>query len=59
MQAKAYKGMGMEGGVARWYDKTTRRDLPEFKALARKLAARAGAGRKGARSCAGSGLLCD
>lgn len=38
MQAKAYKGMGMEGGVARWYDKTTRRDLPEFKALARKLA---------------------
>jgi len=39
MQAKAYKGMGMEGGVARWYDKTTRRDLPEFKALARKVAA--------------------
>lgn len=38
MQAKAYKGMGMEGGVARWYDKTTRRDLPEFKALARKVA---------------------
>jgi ubiquinone/menaquinone biosynthesis C-methylase UbiE len=39
MQAKAYKGMGMEGGIARWYDKTTRRDLPEFKALARKVAA--------------------
>jgi len=38
MQAKAYKGIGMEGGVARWYDKTTRRDLPEFKALARKVA---------------------
>lgn len=38
MQAKAYKGMGMEGGVARWYDKTTRRDLPEFKALARRVA---------------------
>jgi ubiquinone/menaquinone biosynthesis C-methylase UbiE len=37
MQAKAYKGMGMEGGVARWYDKTTRKDLPEFKALARKV----------------------
>jgi ubiquinone/menaquinone biosynthesis C-methylase UbiE len=28
----------MEGGVARWYDKTTRRDLPEFKALARRVA---------------------
>lgn len=38
MQAKAYKGMGMEGGIARWYDKTTRRDLPEFKALARRVA---------------------
>jgi hypothetical protein len=22
---KAYKGFGMEGGVARWYEKTTRR----------------------------------
>lgn len=39
MQAKAYKGMGMEGSVARWYDKTTRKDLPEFKALARRVAA--------------------
>jgi ubiquinone/menaquinone biosynthesis C-methylase UbiE len=38
VQAKAYKGMGMEGGVARWYDKTTRKDLPEFKALARRVA---------------------
>ena len=38
MQAKAYKGIGMEGSVARWYDKTSRRDLPEFKALARKVA---------------------
>lgn len=44
MQAKAYKGMGMEGGVARWYDKTTRRDLPEFKALARRVASTLPAG---------------
>lgn len=44
MQAKAYKGMGMEGGVARWYDKTTRRDLPEFKALARRVASALPAG---------------
>lgn len=36
---KAYKGMGMEGGVARWYDKTTRKDMPEFKALAARIAA--------------------
>ncbi len=36
---KAYKGMGMEGGVARWYDRTTRRDMPEFRALAARVAA--------------------
>jgi ubiquinone/menaquinone biosynthesis C-methylase UbiE len=39
MQAKAYKGIGMEGTVARWYAKTTRKGLGEFKALARRLAA--------------------
>jgi len=37
---KAYKGFGMEGGVARWYEKTTRRDRPEFAALAARIAAR-------------------
>ena len=38
MQAKAYKGMGMEGTVARWYAKTTRKGLGEFKALSRRMA---------------------
>ena len=36
---KAYKGMSMEGSTARWYDRTTRRDMPEFKALALRIAA--------------------
>ncbi len=36
--AKAYKGMGMEGSTARWYDRTTRKDMPEFKALAVRIA---------------------
>ncbi len=36
---KAYKGMGMEGGVARWYDRTTRKDVPEFRSLAARIAA--------------------
>jgi ubiquinone/menaquinone biosynthesis C-methylase UbiE len=36
---KAYKGLGMEGGIARWYDRTTRKDMPEFKALAARIAA--------------------
>jgi ubiquinone/menaquinone biosynthesis C-methylase UbiE len=34
---KAYKGMGMEGSVARWYDRTTRKDTPEIKALAARI----------------------
>jgi ubiquinone/menaquinone biosynthesis C-methylase UbiE len=36
---KAYKGMGMEGSVARWYERTTRKDMPEIKALAARIAA--------------------
>jgi ubiquinone/menaquinone biosynthesis C-methylase UbiE len=36
---KAYKGMGMEGRAARWYDRTTRKDMPEFVALAVRIAA--------------------
>ncbi len=36
---KAYKGLGMEGSTARWYDRTTRKDMPEFKALALRIAA--------------------
>jgi ubiquinone/menaquinone biosynthesis C-methylase UbiE len=35
---KAYKGMGMEGGIARWYAKLTRKSLPDFQALARRMA---------------------
>jgi ubiquinone/menaquinone biosynthesis C-methylase UbiE len=35
---KAYKGMGMEGRTARWYDRTTRKDMPEIKALAQRIA---------------------
>src|SRR5271163_2438289 len=36
---KAYRGMGMEGSTARWYDRTTRKDMPEIKALAQRIAA--------------------
>ena len=35
--AKAYRGMGMEGGIARWYAKNTLRDMDEFKKLAVRL----------------------
>ena len=36
---KAYRGMGMEGRTARWYDRTTRKDLPEIRSLALRIAA--------------------
>lgn len=37
MQTKAYKGAGMEGSIAKWYAKATRKDLGEFRDLARKI----------------------
>jgi ubiquinone/menaquinone biosynthesis C-methylase UbiE len=36
---KAYKGMGMEGSLARWYDRTTRKGMPEIEALAARISA--------------------
>jgi ubiquinone/menaquinone biosynthesis C-methylase UbiE len=36
---KAYKGMGMEGSIARWYDRTTRKDMPEVTQLGACIAA--------------------
>jgi ubiquinone/menaquinone biosynthesis C-methylase UbiE len=38
METKAYKGIGMEGGIARWYAKVTRKDYAEFQKLAGRLA---------------------
>jgi ubiquinone/menaquinone biosynthesis C-methylase UbiE len=31
--------MGMEGSIARWYDKTTRKDMPQIQSLAARIAA--------------------
>ena len=39
MQTKAYKGIGMEGQIAKWYATNTRADLEEFRKLARRMAA--------------------
>jgi ubiquinone/menaquinone biosynthesis C-methylase UbiE len=37
MAQKAYRGMGMEGSVARWYDRNTRKSLEEFRKVAERL----------------------
>jgi ubiquinone/menaquinone biosynthesis C-methylase UbiE len=34
---KAYKGIGMEGPIATWYAKNTRRDIAEFRSLAARV----------------------
>jgi ubiquinone/menaquinone biosynthesis C-methylase UbiE len=34
---KGYRGLGMEGAVARWYDKSTRKDMERFRTLAARL----------------------
>ena len=34
---KGYRGIGMEGAVARWYDRSTRKDMGRFRALAGRL----------------------
>jgi ubiquinone/menaquinone biosynthesis C-methylase UbiE len=36
---KGYRGIGMEGAIARWYDKSTRKDMERFRALATRLRA--------------------
>jgi ubiquinone/menaquinone biosynthesis C-methylase UbiE len=36
---KGYKGMGMEGSVARWYEKNTRKSMEEFRTQAERLKA--------------------
>jgi ubiquinone/menaquinone biosynthesis C-methylase UbiE len=37
--AKGYRGVGMEGSVARWYEKSTRKDMGQFERLAERLLA--------------------
>jgi ubiquinone/menaquinone biosynthesis C-methylase UbiE len=34
---KGYIGFGMEGSIARWYEKTTRKDMADFRKLASRL----------------------
>src|ERR1700685_1443267 len=54
---KAYKGMGMEGGIARWYDKTTRKDMPAVRELAARIAATMPAGGSVLEIAPGPGFL--
>lgn len=54
---KAYRGIGMEGGVARSYERTARREMPEFAALAGRIAASVAAGAAVLEVAPGPGFL--
>ena len=54
---KAYRGMGMEGGIARWYDRTTRKSMNDFQVLAARIAAMVTPGGKVLEVAPGPGFL--
>jgi ubiquinone/menaquinone biosynthesis C-methylase UbiE len=55
--SKGYKGMNMEGFIATWYAQITRKDMDEFKALARRLAGNLPAGSRVLEVAPGPGYL--
>ena len=55
--SKGYKGMNMEGFIATWYAKITRKDMDEFKALARRLAGGLSGGSRVLEVAPGPGYL--
>jgi ubiquinone/menaquinone biosynthesis C-methylase UbiE len=57
MTQKAYKGMGMEGSIARWYEKTTSKDIRDFQELARRIAELVPTGGKILEVAPGPGFL--
>lgn len=54
---KAFRGMGMEGPIARWYDKTTRRSMPEYVREAQQFAEMVPAGDSILEVAPGPGFL--
>lgn len=57
MAAKPYIGMGMEGSIARWYEKNTARDMDEFRRLAARIADKVAAGSRVLEIAPGPGFL--
>lgn len=57
-ETKGYKGLGMEGGIARWYAKFTRKSLPEFQQLAQRMAETLPSGARVLEVAPGPGYFC-
>src|SRR5262245_47598145 len=56
-QAKGYKGLPMEGLIARWYARNTANDMPEFRKLAEELAGKVKLGSSVLEVAPGPGYL--
>jgi ubiquinone/menaquinone biosynthesis C-methylase UbiE len=54
---KAYVGMGMEGSIARWYEKNTQKDMDAFRQLAGRIAGMLPAGSTILEVAPGPGFL--
>lgn len=54
---KGYKGMGMEGRIARWYAKNTAKDMDEFRTLATRLSRKLPSGSRILEVAPGPGYL--
>ena len=54
---KGYKGLPMEGCIATWYAKNTRKDMGEFQQLATVVAAQIAAGSRILEIAPGPGYL--
>src|SRR5207249_4266873 len=54
---KGYKGMAMEGFIARWYDKSTGKNLDRIHAMARRVTANAPTGSRILEVAPGPGYL--
>lgn len=57
MAEKAYIGMGMEGAIARWYEKNAAKDMEEFRHLAGRIAGSVPAGSAILEVAPGPGFL--
>ena len=55
---KAYKGMAMEGPIARWYTKLTRKDIKRHKQMAAQLVQKIPAGGSVLEIAPGPGFFC-
>src|SRR5215469_10030755 len=56
-EQKAWKGMGMEGAIAKWYTRTRSKDMEDFRRAAERFSARLTSGAKVLEVAPGPGFF--